>query len=109
MAVLGMSGVLCEQSFKSSSGRPDRAAEIGDSRSTRSDPVHGDSPLPTLRGGTSSSSIPYAPLLGTRAVQLVQGLEGVRRLRIDMCAFGLQVDERGPNKKPTGLLSNHPR
>eukprot|EP00959_Pyramimonas_sp_CCMP1952_P434095 9090228-Pyramimonas_sp.AAC.1 len=51
----------------------------------------------------------YASSWDTRAVQLVQGLEGVRRLRIDMCAFGLQVDKRGPNKKPTGLLSNHPR
>eukprot|EP00959_Pyramimonas_sp_CCMP1952_P067709 1413240-Pyramimonas_sp.AAC.1 len=27
---------------------------------------------------------------------------------IDMCTLGLQVDRRGLNKKPTGVLTNHP-
>eukprot|EP00959_Pyramimonas_sp_CCMP1952_P053518 1119567-Pyramimonas_sp.AAC.1 len=35
-------------------------------------------------------------------------MAGVRKLRIDMCQFGLQVDERGVNKKPTGIITNHP-
>eukprot|EP00959_Pyramimonas_sp_CCMP1952_P029584 621138-Pyramimonas_sp.AAC.1 len=26
-----------------------------------------------------------------------------------MCSLGLSVDSRGLNKKPTGLLSNHPQ
>eukprot|EP00959_Pyramimonas_sp_CCMP1952_P415411 8704347-Pyramimonas_sp.AAC.1 len=51
----------------------------------------------------------YASSWASQVVPYVASLPGVRKLRLDMCMFGLQVDERGLNKKPTGILSNHPR
>jgi hypothetical protein len=50
----------------------------------------------------------YASSWGSFVVRCVSSLPGVRRIRVDMCSFGMQVDSRGLNKKPTGLLSNHP-
>ena len=34
--------------------------------------------------------------------------EGVERIRCDMCAFGMNVDGKGLNLKPTGLMLNSP-
>eukprot|EP00959_Pyramimonas_sp_CCMP1952_P084549 1768590-Pyramimonas_sp.AAC.1 len=50
----------------------------------------------------------YASSWETEVVRLIASLSGVRRLRVDMCVFDLQVDERGVNKKPTRILTNHP-
>eukprot|EP00959_Pyramimonas_sp_CCMP1952_P228584 4778904-Pyramimonas_sp.AAC.1 len=51
----------------------------------------------------------FASSWTTKVVQLVAQLPGVRRARIDVCMFGLRVTKDGLNKKPTGLLTNHPR
>ena len=34
--------------------------------------------------------------------------EGVEKVRCDMCAYGLAVDDKGYNYKPTGILVNSP-
>ena len=39
-------------------------------------------------------------------IEEVAQLEGMQRTSCDMCAYGLQVDEQGLNKKSTGLLTN---
>ena len=39
-------------------------------------------------------------------VERVLQIPGMIRVRCDMCMFGLQVDQWGKNKKPTGLMLN---
>ena len=39
-------------------------------------------------------------------VERVLQIPGMRKVRCDMCMFGLQVDQWGKNKKPTGLMLN---
>eukprot|EP00959_Pyramimonas_sp_CCMP1952_P079653 1665737-Pyramimonas_sp.AAC.1 len=50
----------------------------------------------------------FASSWASHVVSYVASLPGAQRVRIDMCQFGLQVDARGLNKKPTGILTNHP-
>ena len=49
-----------------------------------------------------------ARLWSEACIQRLQELEGVVRIRVDMCMFGLNVTGDGLNKKPTGILSNCP-
>ena len=42
----------------------------------------------------------------TETVKLIASLPQVRCVRVDMCAFGLQVSEDGLSFKPTGLMTN---
>ncbi len=39
-------------------------------------------------------------------IQRLLQMEGVQRVTCDQCAYGLNVDGRGPNKKSTGILTN---
>eukprot|EP00959_Pyramimonas_sp_CCMP1952_P320276 6702432-Pyramimonas_sp.AAC.1 len=47
--------------------------------------------------------------LDAQVVRAISELPQVSRIRVDMCTFGLNVTGEGLNKKPTGILTNHPR
>ena len=43
---------------------------------------------------------------GTESMRLLAAADGVSRVEIDMCAFGLQVGPDEYSKKPTAILTN---